>query len=391
MRKLRIVIPVLILLTNVLVVFGGCSPNAGPAPTPLVVAPTPAAAVPVPKASVKKGWEEEWEKVVSAAQREGRVVVYTAMTGLPLRAFAQGFQGRYGIGVETVIDSGANKLMPMLRAKLYLADIAQQSSTVLVTVLRPEGALEPLEPVLMLPEVKDPKVWESGEFPWVDPEHTMLTFLHYPGSTFAINTDLVKPGEIKGWRDLLDPKWKGKIIMHDPTIPGPGSSTFAALVHGGIVGADYFRELAKQEPIILRDTRIEVEWVARGKYPVTVFPLVETVLEFRKVGSPIMTVGPVEGAHLSAGTAGLGLLKGAPHPNAAKLFINWLLTKEAQTLVAEAYGAQSRRVDVPTDRIPPEKVRDPAMKYFDSDIVEMKLKMPDYLKLAKEIFGPLMK
>ncbi len=391
MRKLGIVISVLIFSANVLVVFGGCSPREAPAPSPAVVAPAVVALT--TKAPVKEAWEEEWERLVLAAQREGRLV-RIGSTGGELRvALDQAFEKKYGIRTESIAGSGtaiAAKILAERRAGLYLADILLGGPTTQVTLLKPEGVYDPLEPVLILPEVTNPAVWWEGRIPFLDPGHILVSAGAYPSGQAGINTELVKPAEIKSYRDLLDPKWKGKILINDVTSTGAGGSWFQATA-STIMGMDYVRELAKQEPVILRDQRQQVDWLAKGKYPILIAPKNEIFVEYEKAGAPIQSLYMAEGAYMAAGSSTVGLINRAPHPNAAKLFINWLLTKEGLTAYSKGDGSQTARLDVPTDFLDPLMVRQAGQKYYNPVSEEYFLKRPEHLKVAKEIFGQFVK
>src|SRR3972149_2861201 len=98
-------------------------------------------------------------------------------------------------------------------------------------------------------------VWWEGKLRWVDPDHKILVFIAFPIPWAVINTDLVKPEEINSYKDLLNPKWKGKIILLDPTMTGPSGKLFSTSVKF-LVGIEFWRDLAKQEPVITRDSRV---------------------------------------------------------------------------------------------------------------------------------------
>src|SRR3990167_8066118 len=93
----------------------------------------------------------------------------------------------------------------------------------------------------------------------------------YPTINLAINTEHVNQDEVKSYYDLLNPKWKGKIVMSDPTINGTGGSAFAVLGFQ-LLNLDFFRQLSRQELMITRDERLMVDWVAKGKYAMVLFP-----------------------------------------------------------------------------------------------------------------------
>lgn len=338
--------------------------------------------------------QTEWERLVQAAKKEGQVVLITSATPAQREAFISVFKGRYGIDLEFITGRAAEtvaKLFTERKAGLYTVDLYLRGTTTALDTLKPAGLLDPLEPVLVLPEVIDPKVWWGEKLRWADQAHYMLTFMSFPSGKVGINTDLVKAGEIKSYQNLLEPRWKGKFTMNDPTVSGSGYRWFHTVARF-ILNVDYMRALARQEPVILRDQRVQVEWLVRGKYPVAISPHEGTITDFLSVGGVSMTVlTPREGGYLTAGGGAIALINKAPHPNAAKLFVNWLLTREGQTIYSKTYGAQSARVDVPTDYLNPWSLRESGVKYVDVMDEEFDTKADEYLKLAKEIFGDLLK
>jgi ABC-type Fe3+ transport system substrate-binding protein len=157
----------------------------------------------------------------------------------------------------------------------------------------------------------------------------------------------VKPEEIVSWDSLLDPKWKGKIVLLDPRSPGSGESNWAFLLK--IKGESFLAKLAAQDMMVGRNLRQLAEQVARGKYLVSIGVSYYTYLPFIKAGLPVRSVSNIkEGYYAGTGSGNLAILKNAPHPNAAKVFVNWLLSKEGQTAVTKALGQPTRRFDVDT-------------------------------------------
>lgn len=125
------------------------------------------------------------------------------------------------------------------RAKFYTMDVFMPGIGTASRILYPEKIIDPLKPLLLLPEVVDPSKWKKGK-PWfVDPEEKyVLRLFNHISDSFYINTDHVKPEEIRSAQDFLNPKWKGKISTEDPlsrvdesflppeTIPRPGVKYF---------------------------------------------------------------------------------------------------------------------------------------------------------------------
>ena len=156
-------------------------------------------------------------------------------------------------------------------------------------------------------------------------------------------------------------------------------------------GLDYLRDLEKQKPVFTRDDRLLIEWVSRGKYPLALGAKPESITEFMRAGAPIRHLSVAEGTYLTGAGGGLAVFNNAPHPNAAALFANWLLSKEGQTVASKAWGVQSARKDVPTDFLEPTTVRQPGVKYYSLIGEGIDAKKREYMKLATEIWGHLLK
>lgn len=337
-------------------------------------------------------WEKEWDTILRAARKEGNVTVVSGVGGQVRPLITQGFEKKYGIRVDFVTGRGeelTQKVFTERRAGLFLQDVALFGATTTINILKPANIMEPVESVLLLPDVLDKKAWMGGDLQFVDKDRLFLAYIFSVNVPIFINTELVNRDEVKSYKDLLNPKWKGKIVMNDPTVTGSGNNWFG-VAGRRIMGWDYMRELAKQEPFLVRDQRLQVEWLVRGRYPVSITAKTDIVDEFRKAGAKITGILPVEGNYTTVGGGTVGLIKNAPHPNAAKIFINWLLTKEGQTLYSSGYGSPSRRLDVPIEG-DPLKIPIPGMKYFNSEEEELILERPGDMKLAQEIFGFLMK
>lgn len=346
--------------------------------------------------ATKETWEVEWEKTLQAARKERTVVVYGSSTAPSLKQVAPAFNKKYGLELEVIaMDKGSAltaKLFTERKASLYLVDVLLTGTNNFFGETKPGGAVDSMDSALILPEVIDPKNWFGGQLRWGDKEHMVFMAYAFPNNSIAINTELIKPEEIKSFRDLLNPKWKGKILMNDPTLSGVGLKGFSVFGFY-VLDLDYFRQLAKQEPMIIRDQRLQVEWLAKGKYPVLLFPRPAPMLEFIRAGAPVDYLSiPAEGNYISTGGGNISLVNRAPHPNAAKVLINWFLSKEGQTMVSAVEGSQSAREDVPTEGLHPSMVRRPGAKYFTgSDSEEFLARDTEYTKAAKEIFGHLVR
>ncbi len=345
-----------------------------------------------PSATSKAEPAGEWEKILSGAKKEGKVVVYTAIGGETRDVLIKAFSDKYGMDVEWVTaraDALTQKLLTENKVGIHLADLYMGGSTTIANVVKPADLLAPVEPSLVLPEVLDPKVWPDGKVPFFDKERIGLAMSRWTITQLAVNTNLVNSGEIKSLRDLLEPKWKSKIIFNDPTTLGAGLKWYGVTVEK--LGLDYMRKLASQEPVILRDERLQVEWLARGRYPILIAPKSDVIVDFTKAGAPIKRITPAEGGFTSAGAAHLTRLKDPAHPFAQKLFINWILTRDAQTLFSRARQSPSSRMDVTTEGLEPSLIPEPGIEYFNGDAEDFVRKEPQFREQAIEIFQQLVK
>jgi iron(III) transport system substrate-binding protein len=301
---------------------------------------------------------QQWEKVLEAARAEGKVTVIGPVGADRRDVLVQPFQQKYGIAVEYFPDRGSGigpRVSAERRAGLYAWDIVITGTTTGLNALVPQGMLDPMEPAFILPEVKDPKQWRGGEHEFVDSGRRFFVMTPSQVASLFVNPNTVKPEEIKSHKDLLAPRWKGKIVMDDPTRAGPGLGNFTFFYMHPDLGADYVRALAKQEPVILRDYAQELDGIVKEKFLILIAVSDVIAEEWMRKGLPVAVINPrqlKEGTGISPGSGGLGLFARAPHPNAAKIYINWLLSKEGQTAFAVVNGYVSARLDVPTDHAP---------------------------------------
>ncbi len=231
------------------------------------------------------------------------------------------------------------------------------------------------------------KAWFQGELPWMDKEHMAFMLTLQPGLAMAINTDMVKPDEVKSWRDLLDPKWKGKWAFFDPAGSGGyGANCFQTLLY--TMGEDFVRALANEKPLITKDKRLPVDWLAHGKVAIAVAPAPEVLVEFTQAGvGNIKPVTPQEGTWVAGGALGaIGLFEHSAHPNSAKVFTNALTGKEAQEMIGPASGLQSTRADVSTAHLAPGMARVEGVKYYKVYTEENLAKQVETAKLAAQLF-----
>jgi ABC-type Fe3+ transport system substrate-binding protein len=227
--------------------------------------------------------------------------------------------------------------------------------------LKKENMLVPFMDYVILPEVQDPRQWWGGHM-WEDNVNTHR-FIYSFSADFSIppfyNSDAVQPGEISSYEDLLQPKWKGKIGFFDPRIPSAGQGLWGFLMKNK--GKEFLQRLAKQDLFIHRDGQQLAVGLAKGTLAVALGLSQRFVDPYIKSGLPIKVLLTVkEELSGSNGFGTVAIMKNAPHPNAAKVYINWLLSKEGQELYGKALTQGSRRFDVDTKWL--EKFNTPAAK-----------------------------
>jgi len=292
----------------------------------------------------------EWERTVEAAKKEGKVVVSIPVSAELRRGVEKAFKQRFGIEPDLNVGRAASviaRIQQEAKAGAPYFDLHMGGSESMIAGLLSEGLLAPLEPAMILPEVTDPNNWWGGHI-WVDNAKRHIYASHaYQVELIWRNTDLVKPDEVRSLNDLLNPKWAGRIGYLDPRTPGAGASMWSFLWK--LKGEDYLKKLAGQKLVLGRDQRVLAESLARGKVALVVALSYYSILPFAKAGLPVKSVPiPRDESYVSGGSGNVAIIKGAPHPNAAKVFLNWFLGREGQEIYSRAMGQGTRRLDVDT-------------------------------------------
>lgn len=361
-----------------------CSRNAQIPPGNPVIQPAITAEQKAPGKSA-------WDRLITEAKKERRLSFWSVADGAFKAPVVNAMREKFGIELDFITGRGNElqaKLLTQRKAGIYDIDVYMGGKSMAVD-LKPQGVLDPLPPHLFLPEVLDPKVWWDGKLTYIDSDKQILAVVANPSSALAVNSNIIGKGEVTSYLDLLNPKWKGKMVLNDPGTPGVSQEWFA-VVSSRIMSLDYMKQLAQTGLIVIRDQRLQAEWLSHGKYPIAIAPQQSTVTQFIKDGAPLELITPKEGVNLTSSSGNLAIMKNAPHPSAAKLFLNWFLTREGQTLFSQTTGFQSARVDVPTAHLAEFSIRKPGVKYFSTSDEEFARMIADYTIKAREIFWPLM-
>jgi iron(III) transport system substrate-binding protein len=332
----------------------------------------------------KPAGQAEWERTVEAAKKEGLVIVAGPPGAYRRAPLVESFEKAFsGIKVEYTPIGGA-QFVPRLKleraAGQYLWDVHVGGTTSAITLMD-EGYLAPIAPALILAEVKELKNWWLGKHHFADDAGKYIfAFQGASGSRIVTNANLVDPKEIKSYWDLLQPKWRGKIGMTSPTHAGTGlaGATFFYMQKG--LGPEFLKKLLTESKVVLYDDSVRLaEEVARGKIAIGVQVPEADMTRYAKENLPIRGHPRLkEGGYLSPGFGSVPLIERAPHPSAAKVYINWLLSREGQTAYSKGDKTPSFRVDVPRDDIPPDIIPS------EGDLPNYK---EEYVRKKDEIMG----
>jgi iron(III) transport system substrate-binding protein len=306
-----------------------------------------------------------WQKVLAEARQEGKIVVAgTTKIGQPVQT---AFKRDTGIDVE-YLDLFSSELFARASREYKSGQVTMDAVFMGANglPLALAGYMEPIVPRLMLPGATDPAKWVDGKLKFIDAAGTyMFVSSLSVGSWVLVDKDAIKPGALTGWQDLLKPEYTGRIAIYDPHVAGIGANM--AVFLAGTLGLEYVRKLyVDQHPKISRDGRQLAEWVGRGIYPIAVGALSEDVELFRNGGiKNFAVVMMADAPALVLGGYALHIPKGAPHPHAATVFANWLVSKPGQEVYSTVEGTPSRRLDVHIASVPDYLYPKPGKTYVD--------------------------
>ncbi|MGH7827176.1 MAG: ABC transporter substrate-binding protein [Candidatus Binatia bacterium] len=358
-------------------------------------------------AQTKPHGKQTWQQVLSEAKREGKVVVWGPPGELIRKAMIEGFKKAFPD--LTIEYSGARGGEQATRIKaerdggVYSVDVLLSGTTTANNQMKPMKALDPITPALMLPEVTDVKNWRDNKLDFSDDTTRFnLVFSTMLKTPLVYNLQLAKPQEIDQLSKLLEPKWKGRFVLNDPLPSGSGNVTFRWIwrMMGPEKAKDYYRKIRANAGAVDRDQRRQIEWVSQGKYAFLLAPSDGTLGQLLERGLKlgILTEFKDQGTYVTASFGSAMLLNKRPHPNAATVFLNWLLTQEGQTAWSKGMQHVSRRLDVPTDHLPPYMVPPPDAKFFSGEprpgyrywlsyTEENVHRSAEETKILKELFG----
>jgi iron(III) transport system substrate-binding protein len=309
-------------------------------------------------AAERKPLPPEWEQTVKAAKAEKEVVVFCEPTPEARNALML-FQQAYPDIKLTLNPIGARdfatRVLAERRAGKYLADVFSGGTTSPTELLVPAKVLEPIRSAFILPEVGDESLWFKKQLHFADAENQFVLLNDGTVNHDHVirNTQLVRADEIASLWDVLQPKWKGKIVAYDPRLPGGASNNMRSLYYNPKLGPNFIQRLFGETDITIGANYHQLmDWLASGKYALGVFigRDIETAL---KQGLPVAEINTVktDGAMLTSSAGSISLINRAPHPSAAKVFVNWFLSREGQIAWQKQTDRNSLRIDIAKDSI----------------------------------------
>jgi len=309
------------------------------------------------KADAQSNRQNQWDKTVQAAKEEGRLTVYGSSAHEKLfRLFNKEYPE---IKVTFVSGRGSEngpRILRERRAKKYIVDLYVAGIHTPYKLLYRSKALDPVPPSLMLPEVLDQSKWWRGKHHYADDAGRYIFIFEgtVQSGGIAYNKNLVDQKRFKSFWDVLDSEWKGKGVALHPKSRGMISQALTFFYHNPKLGPEFIKRLySEMDLTISRNDRQMVDWLGAGKFQFSFFA--------RGVGTAEVQGLPVrqfyagtfkEGAFINPLNGSVSLMNQAPHPNAARLAMNWILSRRGQlgfqkvTKERSGRGANSMREDI---------------------------------------------
>jgi iron(III) transport system substrate-binding protein len=311
---------------------------------------------------------------LDAAKREGKVVWYSSLALPTAEKVAHMFEAAYpGIKVEvnrTGSERILQKVMQELQAGIKNVDVIHTSDAGHFVFLREKNLLMKYTPagVDAFPDgFKDKDGYFYG--------------LRATVNVIAYNTKILTAADApKTWKDLLDPKWKGKLVTAHPGYSGVIATHVLALVH--LYGWDYFKQLAQNRPMLVQSAVDPAGVVASGERAVAVDGGDYYFYQMKKKGNPIEIVYPKEGVPLVVSPTAVTVF--APHPNAAKLFTDFGFSREVQQVLADSEGLYTGH---PAVKYPADKPKISELKLLTADPAELNRRNEEIKSRFVEFFG----
>ena len=316
----------------------------------------------------------QWEATLEAAKKEGKVNIYMYRYGKVLDVFRTDYPD---IRPYLLTGSGAQitaRILTERRAGRYLADVIGLGSSNYRILHQQAKILEPIQPALMLPEVLDTSRWYGGKHRYLDGEgkYVFGYMTNASSGQLYYNTAALNPKELTSYYDLFKPKWKGKIVALDPHPRTEFGTTMQFFYYHPELGPSFIRRLFGDKDITFsRDSRQMIDWLGQGRFAICLG--CSGALKAKNQGLPVDIFDSSlwkEGASFSVGGGTLSIPSQGPHPNAAKVFVNWYLSRKGQIAMQKLGDPDeppnSARIDISKDDVMAQHKLIEGRKYFDA-------------------------
>ena len=379
--------------------------GADPTPTSVPTATSPAQAEPTPTLNAAQLFEAEWAELIAAAQAEGEVsMTFGGSAGRNFRPVAEFWGEKFGITPIVATGSGGTHVERILAeqtAGQFLVDVHFGGNTATITRLAPNGALNPVADLFIHPEVLDQSLWTRGKHSYSDPPQKFVFAFAANASPNPMaawyNTDRMTQEDIDGINsvfDYLDPKWKGKIIAHVPIAGSGGTGTYYTAYAHPDIGKEWVDRFISRDLDVTfsNDQRFIVDGLTMGGFTlgIAIGGGGRDLDSLQTLGAPVKELLKdfKEGGTMSSSSSVdiLSTPTNPPHPNAAKLWVNWWLSQEGQTLMhtlSEVLPDPTLRLDV-TDwgKVPENVRRIPGKDYYsfatDPELIVLRVEALEY-------------
>ena len=317
-----------------------CAPQATPVP---LAVPTPTAQTVAPVKVTPQ--DDAWAKIVEVAKKEGKVTLYTyGYTGDVGIAISKAFEDKYGIKIEMITGLGAaflERLKSEKRMGQITGDIVEGNAAN-TNNMKLEGLTVKVNPDLPVLKEKDP--WVISPFATDPTDKHILSYTLVVYSPYANNKFVPQGEEPQVWKDFLDPKWRGKISAVDPVVAPGLQQLFVVLMREKVVDEEFVKNLGKQNIRFFTAAPDELRALSRGEQSLTLRGIDIETASIISAGAPIRVVPMKDGTPIGPNV--VAAVAGAPHPNAAQLFLNWIMTYEGQVVYGQSRKVANMRKDV---------------------------------------------
>ncbi len=354
------------------------TPTLRPGQTPFVQPPT---ATPAPTPTPDASFQGRWNALIEAAQQEGELVIIAGGgASVGMKNHIEYFQEKFGIKVIVGRGSGtdqSNRLLAERGNGRFTADITHIGPTSGNTRMIPNGAYDPITPLLFHPEVVNQSLWLNNQHHYADPEQNKIFLWNGVADVERFpswyNTEQVPQEELpRTVEEIFNPRWRGVIAMLPPTTGGAGGTWFEMYVHPDF-GPDFVERFIRELDVTFTtDTLGMANGLVQGKYHALHGGVgTQDLDDLRDKGLPIdqpdIDIASVKTISPSGSSNNVAVLNRRPNPNAAQLYVNWLLSREGQTVLQNDPNREQNPT-LRTDDIPPgttleRERRDPGVSY----------------------------